>query len=216
MAETYTALLKIAKAYANAFSDDPTTTVGAIIIDDNNQIVSMGTNHSPYVMKLDAKGENREKFETVYRNKNGKVIDKEKFKWVEHAERNAIFNALNHGTSSLKGYTLIATLAPCINCARAIISVGIRKVVTILPCPAAGSKWGTEFAETSEKLFIKAGVEVVKIGLRPDNLTINLEGLGWDKDNLGCYAIPAPNAPPKQGGYINLKRKRQTRKRNTH
>ena len=52
----------------------------------------------------------------------------EKYKWIEHAERNAIYNAARMGTQ-LKGCRIYISANPCIDCARAIVSVGIKEVV---------------------------------------------------------------------------------------
>jgi dCMP deaminase len=48
--------------------------------------------------------------------------------WIEHAERNAIYNAARAGTG-LEGCTLYAGLTPCMDCARAIVQAGIVEVV---------------------------------------------------------------------------------------
>ena len=51
-----------------------------------------------------------------------------KYKWTEHAERNAIYNAARIGMS-LKGCTIYVTHLPCADCTRAIVQVGIKRVV---------------------------------------------------------------------------------------
>jgi dCMP deaminase len=50
-----------------------------------------------------------------------------KYQWVEHAERNAIYNAARMGIP-LKGCTAYITLAPCADCTRALIQAGISAV----------------------------------------------------------------------------------------
>lgn len=45
-------IMTIAKLYSINFSDDPSNRIGAIFIDDNYQILSVGCNHSPYSMKF--------------------------------------------------------------------------------------------------------------------------------------------------------------------
>ena len=50
-----------------------------------------------------------------------------KYDWVEHAERNAIYNAARMGIP-LKGCSAFITLAPCAACARALIQSGIVEV----------------------------------------------------------------------------------------
>lgn len=52
----------------------------------------------------------------------------EKYYWIEHAERNAIYNAARSGVSLL-GCVLYIPVLACADCARAIIQAGITKVV---------------------------------------------------------------------------------------
>jgi dCMP deaminase len=47
---------------------------------------------------------------------------------MEHAERNAIYNAARCGTP-LEGCTLYVEIMPCMDCARAIVQAGIGQVV---------------------------------------------------------------------------------------
>jgi deoxycytidylate deaminase len=51
----------------------------------------------------------------------------QKYDWVEHAERNAIYNAARMGIP-LKGCSAFITLAPCAACSRALIQSGIVEV----------------------------------------------------------------------------------------
>jgi dCMP deaminase len=51
-----------------------------------------------------------------------------KYKWTEHAERNAIYYAAKVGIP-LAGCTLYVDWHPCSECARGIINSGISKVV---------------------------------------------------------------------------------------
>jgi dCMP deaminase len=52
----------------------------------------------------------------------------EKYGWIEHAERNAIYSAARTGIA-LAGATMYVELMPCIECARAIIQAGICEVI---------------------------------------------------------------------------------------
>jgi len=47
-----------------------------------------------------------------------------RFVWMEHAERNAIFDAARRGIATAGGH-LTSTFFPCIDCARAIVQSGI-------------------------------------------------------------------------------------------
>jgi dCMP deaminase len=80
-----------------------------------------------------------------------------RFVWMEHAERNAIFNAARHGRA-LAGATIASTFFPCIDCARAIVDSGIACLDT--PSPAFDDPvWGASF-ERSEIILKEGGVEI--------------------------------------------------------
>ena len=51
----------------------------------------------------------------------------QKYQYVEHAERNAIYNAARVGTPLL-GCSAFVSLAPCVGCARALVQAGITEV----------------------------------------------------------------------------------------
>jgi dCMP deaminase len=81
-----------------------------------------------------------------------------RFVWMEHAERNAIFNAAKHGRA-LAGATIATTFFPCIDCARAIVQAGIVRVVS--PEPALEDPvWGASFPR-SRIILEEGGVELV-------------------------------------------------------
>ncbi len=98
-------------------SKDPSTKVGACIVDEDNKVVSIGYNGMP--SGLDEDQLTWEKGEGL----NSKYL------YVCHAEFNAILNTRNG--SSLKGCTLYVSLFPCNECAKAIIQVGIKELVYI-------------------------------------------------------------------------------------
>jgi len=100
----------IAKEVAS-WSKDPDTKVGVVIVDDDRHIVSTGYNGIPRgVVDLPCR----------LTRENG-----EKYVWVEHAER----NALSQAVKSVKGCTMYTTLYPCNDCMKGIIQAGIRKIV---------------------------------------------------------------------------------------
>jgi dCMP deaminase len=81
-----------------------------------------------------------------------------KYAWTEHAERNAIFNAARVGVS-LDGCTLyVSTLFPCVDCARGIVQVGIKALVTSPP-DFDDPVWGEGF-RTAKAMFDEARLEV--------------------------------------------------------
>lgn len=127
-------------------SKDKNTNIGAVIVGTDNQIVSTGYNSFP-------RGINDDVPERQSRE-NG-----EKYFWFEHAERNAIYNAALHG-SSTKGCTMYLTCwIPCSDCARAIIQAGITTVYCTNDMAAQRQKW-SKSGERSLQMFNEAGVDV--------------------------------------------------------
>lgn len=84
-------------------------------------------------------------------------ISGEKFHWFEHAERNAIYNAVRAGTS-LEGCTAYVNRFPCSDCGRALIQAGIAHVVAP-PIPEADGALDHSF-QVSRTMLIEAGVKI--------------------------------------------------------
>ncbi len=82
---------------------------------------------------------------------------------MEHAERNAIYNAARCGTP-LEGCTIYIELMPCMDCARAIVQSGIREVVV---SHERMSQYSSEYYDEHfgmvEVLFQEAGVKVRQV-----------------------------------------------------
>ncbi len=97
---------------ASTRSKDPDTRVGAVIVGANKQIISIGYNSYP-------------------RNCRDEELPKtrpEKYQYIEHAERNAIYNACLNGVSCAGGMMYVPFI-PCCDCARAVIQCGILEVI---------------------------------------------------------------------------------------
>ena len=125
-------------------SKDNNTKIGVVLVGKNNEIVSTGYNSFP-------------------RGINDDVIERqekpEKYFWFEHAERNCIYNAARIGVSTL-GTTMYMTCGiSCADCARAIISAGVEKIVLRSGKGAMSPKW-QESAERSNQMFKEAGIIV--------------------------------------------------------
>lgn len=95
-------------------SKDPTTQVGACIVNQKKRIVGIGYNGFPIGVEDDV---------FPWAN-DGDWLDN-KYPYVVHAEPNAILNA----TVSLDNATLYVTLFPCNECAKLVIQSGIKEVV---------------------------------------------------------------------------------------
>lgn len=97
-------------------SRDNHTHVGAVVVDSDNVLVSTGYNSLPRFIEPDEDGKRMSR-------ENG-----EKYFWMEHAERNAIYNAARRGTV-LKKCKIYVPWTPCPDCARAIIQTGMDEVI---------------------------------------------------------------------------------------
>ena len=78
-----------------------------------------------------------------------------RFVWMAHAERHAIFEAARRGVATA-GAHLTRTFFPCIDCARAIVDVG----VACLDAPDFDDPvWGASFGR-SQTILTEGGVEI--------------------------------------------------------
>jgi len=126
--------LREALKYAKGFSTDPSTQLGAILVDKSDVIVAYGANHFPRGVE-----ERPERWERPI-----------KYSYVEHAERNVIFHACRQGVKTTET-TMYAPWYACSDCSRAIIQAGIKKVVGLKP--RASERWHDS---------VKIGVEMLK------------------------------------------------------
>ena len=134
--------LSLAKEVAT-WSKDPSSQVGAVTVGAKKEVLSQGFNGFPRgINDLDERYNDRET----------------KYKFVVHAEMNAIYNATYSGTS-LDGATLyIYGLPICSECAKGIIQVGIKRVV--IEKSKELNNWN-ESVKFSQEMFNEAGVELV-------------------------------------------------------
>ena len=105
--------LDIARATSSR-SQDPSMQVGVVIVGPDRDIRATGYNGLPRGVPYS---------ENLY------TLRPTKYFWIEHAERNAIYAAARRG-SALDGCTIYQQTMPCADCARAIVQVGIKKIVT--------------------------------------------------------------------------------------
>lgn len=86
-----------------------------------------------------------------------------KYKYVEHAERMALFAAHRCGE---KVETLVAPWASCAECARAIVECGCRRLVRLKPLETHSERWYASI-ELGDVLMASAGVEVIELDYVP-------------------------------------------------
>lgn len=120
-----------------SWSKDPSTQVGAVIVDNNNRIISVGYNGFPQGIIDDERLDNRET----------------KYKIIVHGEINAILFA----NKSVEGCTLYTIpFEPCPRCASLIIQSGIKRVVSY---KNTNDRWEEDFLITRQ-LFKEANIKL--------------------------------------------------------
>ena len=124
-------------------SKDPSSKVGAVILDANLSVRAQGWNGAARGVKAD---------------EDCRFTRPEKYKWAVHAEQNAIANAARVGIP-LDGCTMVVTHPPCMVCAKLIVQVGIKKVITFAPADDFAERWHGDLVRT-RLLFSEAGVTV--------------------------------------------------------
>lgn len=133
-------------------SKDPSTQVGAVIVDENKKIVGIGYNGLPTGLSDDEYPWTRE----------GDFLNS-KYAYVVHAELNAILNA----TQKLHGSSLYVSLFPCNECAKAIIQSGIAEVVY------ENDKYAhTDEVKASKRMLQESGVQLRKLS---HHIQLNVE-----------------------------------------
>ena len=136
-------------------SKDPSTQVGACIVDNENRIVSTGYNGFPYGCSDDEYPWDRE----------GDDATATKYGYVVHAELNAILNARGRNVAGTRVYV---ALFPCNECAKAIIQAGIGEVIYLSDKYA-----NTPGTLISKRMLRSAGVKLRQFTPDKDTLTID-------------------------------------------
>jgi dCMP deaminase len=132
--------LHLAK-HVSEWSKDPSTKCGAVIVDGDRRVVSLGFNGFP-------KG--------VY-DSPSRYADRElKYKLIVHCEVNAILFA----TRPLDGCTLYThPFCSCSRCATQVIQAGIRRCVAPVLPSHLFDRWGDDI-ELTKEMFTEAGVQL--------------------------------------------------------
>lgn len=125
----------------STWSKDPSTCVGAVVVNDERRILATGYNGFPRGIH-DAKQR--------YDNRDTK------YKYVVHAEMNAIYNATFSGTSLNNSTLYVWGLPVCAECAKGVIQVGIKRVV--MPKENYPERWIESF-QKSKTLFSESNVD---------------------------------------------------------
>lgn len=139
---------------ASKRSKDPSTQVGACIVDSHNIILSTGYNGFPIGCSDDEFPWSRTGEDT-------------KYPYVVHAELNAI---LNSGGKDLRGAKIYVSLFPCNECAKAIIQSGIREIIYI------SDKHSEDPGTIASKRLLKAaGVKCTRLVSKEKEIVLNFD-----------------------------------------
>jgi dCMP deaminase len=127
-------------------SKDESTQIGAVIVGDDNEILSTGYNSFPRGLD-DNKPERQER--------------PEKYFWFEHAERNAIYNAARVGTPLVNSTIYLTSGLPCCDCARGIINAGIKTVYCKRICTTKNKEMWEESQKRSLSMLGECGIDII-------------------------------------------------------
>ncbi len=150
--------LKMAREVAS-WSKDKSTKCGCVIVGLGNKVVSLGYNGLPRGVD--------------YSDESIWVERPEKYFWMEHAERNAVYNA----ERSMQGCVAYITDPPCMDCGRALKQVGVKRVV--IPYEngmGTGREYVKRWREScfrTEKLFAMTGIRYEAIGKHDKPITLS-------------------------------------------
>jgi len=128
-------------------SKDEHKQIGTVIVGPDHEIRSTGYNSFPRGIRDDVEA------------RQGRE-DGEKYFWMEHSERNAVYNAARVGVSLLGCTAYLTCGVPCADCARAFIQAGIKTVWASAADKSSNPRW-QESAKRSLQMFREAGMEVL-------------------------------------------------------
>lgn len=154
-------LLRLAYEEAKS-STDLSTQNGAIVVRDG-QVIGSGSNHFPKGVA-----------ELPHR-----LIRPEKYKYVVHAETQAIYDAARKGNAT-EGAEMFSPWAACGECAKAIIQAGITKLVVHKEAIDQSHNQWADSIKLALEMFKEAGVEYVLFSAQyKDGLELLFDGKSW-------------------------------------
>ena len=101
-----------------------------------------------------------------------------KYSFVEHAERNAIYDAARRGVKT-QGLTMVCVWAACADCARAIVESGIVELVRFATPP--NKRWD-ETIEIADRILLEGGLRITTLGRAIAHEPILRDGEPWQAD----------------------------------
>ncbi|XP_058496809.1 deoxycytidylate deaminase-like [Solea solea] len=149
-------------------SKDPSSQVGACIVNQENKIVGIGYNGMPNGCDDDLLPWSRcaeDRLDT-------------KYPYVCHAELNAI---MNKNSADVKGCTMYVALFPCNECAKLIIQAGIREVIYL------SDKYHDKPEMTaSRRLLDMARVKIKQFEPKRTEIVINFNSINDNSPQKQC------------------------------
>lgn len=136
--------LEATRHFADGFSKCPRKTFAAILVDSDNQIISLGYNGNIRGQCGDLCGG-----DICLRDSQNIPSGKETDVGCVHAEENAILNCARQGVSC-EGSTLYVNGEPCAKCAHRIAQVGVNRVVC----------YGGEYSHNGLEVLKTHGIEI--------------------------------------------------------
>jgi dCMP deaminase len=138
--------MKLAREIST-WSKDPSTCIGAVIVNDERRILATGYNGFPRNIE----------------DTEERLNDREqKYPLIVHGEMNALMNALYSGVSVKDSTIYVWGLPVCAECTKNVIQSGIKRVVITQPYRAP-EKWQKQWYELSKPMYDEANVSITYI-----------------------------------------------------
>jgi dCMP deaminase len=135
--------MRLAKEIST-WSKDPSSKIGAVIVNNDRRILSTGYNGFPRGI---------EDTEERLNNKE------EKYPRIVHGELNALLGALYNGVSVKDATLYVYGLPVCADCTKSVIQAGISRVVINMSA-LDNEKWSAQWNSLSKPMFQEADVSI--------------------------------------------------------
>jgi dCMP deaminase len=129
--------------YVATASKDPSTQVGAVLVDEHRRVVGIGYNGFP---------------DSIPDNPEWLADRETKYRLTIHAETNACLNC----SVPTRGLHLFVNHPPCSDCTKFVIQAGIVSVTAWKPTEDLMSRWAASL-EASQAMFSMAGVPLILV-----------------------------------------------------
>lgn len=158
-------------------SKDPSTKVGCVLVSKDNAVLATGFNGFPRgVKEEESYMEQVQDYPAFYPEKR-LIADRwarpAKYSWIEHAERNAIYNAARAGVkiAGARAY-LNWEPQPCADCCRGLIQAGIVEIIGP-DIPFKGAGVGTHYHIDYAKVMCEEAKVIQRVVPWKQGLTVD-------------------------------------------